>query len=108
MAYKQIDEYTIDLIVNEYNSGEAPANLAKKYGVHPTTIRRYLRKSLKRDLGRLSHTTIIADDTKNELRRVLSSFQVKNVDILISELDKHFIIEKRNDDSENYFRVIHL
>lgn len=108
MANKKIkDKNTIDLIVNDYNSGEAPANLARKYGVHPTTIRRYLRDTLKRDLGKISHTTIIKADVKNDLRRVLSSHKVSNIDALISELDKHFIIEKRVD-SEDCFQVIHV
>ena len=43
-----------------------------------------------------------------ELRRVLSKFNIDNVDILISEIDKHFIIEKRQREEDSAFEIIHL
>lgn len=109
MAHKQFNSEVIDIIIDEYDKGETPANLALKYGVHPTTIRRYLREHNRR-LGRLSHTTIIETDVKVELRKVLTQFNVKNLDIVISELDKHFYIERReiNGSEDDDFKVIHL
>ena len=107
LANKKVNSDTIEEILKRFDSGETPADLATSYGVHPSTIRRYLRQN-GRQLSRVSHTTEIDQDIKIELRRVLSKFNVDNVDILISEIDKHFIIEKRQWEKDDAFEIIHL
>ncbi len=107
LANKKVNNDTIEEILKRFDSGETPADLATSYGVHPSTIRRYLRQN-GRQLSRISHTTEIDQDIKMELRRVLSKFNVDNVDILISEIDKHFIIEKRQREEDSAFEIIHL
>lgn len=107
MANRKVNTETIKEILDRYDSGETPADLATSYGVHPTTIRRYLRNN-GRELSRVTHTTEIDPDVKQELRRVLSKFNVNNTDILISEIDKHFIIEKRQGEKDDAFEIIHL
>lgn len=107
LANKKVNNDTIEEILKRFDSGETPADLATSYGVHPSTIRRYLRQN-GRQLSRVSHTTEIDPETKLELRRVLSKFNVDNVDILISEIDKHFIIEKRQEEEDDAFQIIHL
>jgi hypothetical protein len=107
LANRKVNTETIKEILDRYDSGETPADLATSYGVHPTTIRRYLRDN-GRELSRVTHTTEIDPDVKHELRRVLSKFNVDNIDILISEIDKHFIIEKRQGEEDDAFEIIHL
>ena len=107
LAKRKVNNDTIEEILKRFDSGETPADLATSYGVHPTTIRRYLRQN-GRQLSRVSHTTEIDPDIKLELRRVLSKFNVDNIDILISEIDKHFIIEKRQGEEDDAFQIIHL
>lgn len=107
LANRKVNTETIKEILDRYDSGETPADLATSYGVHPTTIRRYLRNN-GRELSRVTHTTEIDPDVKQELRRVLSKFNVNNTDILISEIDKHFIIEKRQGEKDDAFEIIHL
>lgn len=107
LANKKVNSDTIQEILKRFDGGETPADLATVYGVHPTTIRRYLRQN-GRQLSRVSHTTKIDTDIKLELRRVLSKFNVDNVDILISEIDKHFIIEKRQGEEDSAFEIVHL
>ena len=107
LAKRKVNSDTIEEILKRFDSGETPADLATLYGVHPTTIRRYLRQN-GRQLSRVSHTTEIDQDIKIELRRVLSKFNVDNVDILISEIDNHFIIEKRQGEKDDAFEIIHL
>lgn len=107
LAKRKVNNDTIEEILRRFDSGETPADLATLYGVHPSTIRRYLRQN-GRQLSRVSHTTEIDQDIKIELRRVLSKFNVDNVDILISEIDKHFIIEKRQEEEDDAFQIIHL
>lgn len=104
---KKINKNRIEEILKKYDSGETPADLATEYGVHPTTIRRYLRNS-GRNLSRVSHKTKIDPEIKNELRRVLKDHDIKNIDILISDLDKHFILEKRQGERDSAFEIIHL
>ena len=94
-------------MLEEYDSGETPTNLAIKYGVHPTTIRRYLRDN-NRKLGRVSHTIAMDTKVKVELRKVLSQLNINDIDIVISELDKNFLIEQRTDTYDEDFKVIHL
>jgi transposase-like protein len=94
-------------IVKEYDSGVTPADLAKKWGVHPTTIRRWLRSS-GRELSRLSHSMELDREVKMQLRNILSKFNVKKADILISELDKHFLIEPRQEEHDSDFPIINL
>lgn len=107
LAGRKINTKAIEDILNRYDNGESPANLANSYGVHPTTIRRYLRSN-NRTLLRESHITEIEPNVKFELRRILSKFNVKNTDILISELDKHFLIDLRPKEDDNAFEIIHI
>lgn len=107
MADKKFNSETINEIIIKYDSGENPADLAMTYGVHPTTIRRYLRQQ-GRKLSRISHQTDIEPAVKQELRRVLAQFNVDNIDILISEIDKHFIVESRQGENDDAFEIIHI
>jgi chemotaxis receptor (MCP) glutamine deamidase CheD len=107
LAFKQLNNEVIHILLDEYDRGESPASLAIKYGVHPTTIRRYLRNN-NRKLGRVTHATLIDTDVKVEMRKVLSKFNIKNLDIVISELDKNFLIEKRMNTEDDDFKIINL
>lgn len=107
LAKRKVNNETLKEILDRFDNGETPADLASSYGVHPTTIRRYLRLN-GRKLSRVSHTSEIDLEVKQELRKVLSKFNIDNVDILISELDKRFIIDKREKDEDDAFEIIHL
>lgn len=96
-----------ELVLKEYDKGVSPANLAEKWGVHPTTIRRWIRES-GRNTNRFSHTTELDKDVKVQLRNVLSKFDINNLDLVISELDKNFLIEPRQDLEDEDFPVIIL
>lgn len=107
LAVKKMNTKTIEDILSRYDNGESPANLANSYGVHSATIRRYLRSN-GRTLLRESHITEIELNVKFELRRILSKFNIENTDILISELDKHFLIDLRPEEGDDAFEIIHI
>ena len=107
MANKKVNRSSIEEILVRYDNGETPADLATSFGVHPTTVRRYLRQS-GRELSRITHTTEIDNEVKLELRKILSKFKIDNIDIVISELDKYFNIEKKEDKIDEAFNIIHV
>jgi uncharacterized protein YjcR len=94
-------------ILKQYDKGETPVNLATKWGVHPTTIRRWIRSS-GRSKAKFSHTTNLDKESKVQLRNILLKYNVKDLDSVISELDTHFIIETRKTEEDKDFPIIIL
>lgn len=107
MVSSRTNKETLEELLKRFDCGESVVDLATSLGLHPTTIRRYLRKS-GRKLARASHTNLLGNNVKLKLRKVLTEQGVGNIDILISELDKNFIIENRQEDEEEVFKVIDL
>lgn len=107
LANKKVNNNTIQEILNRFDSGETPADLATSYGVHPTTIRRYLRNN-GRELSRVSHSTEIELEVKVSLKRLLAKFNVTDIDAIINEIDRQFIIEMRQGEDDDAFHIIHL
>lgn len=105
MATKKCDNDKISQLLAEYDSGCLVVDLATKYGVHQATIRRYLRSN-GRELGKLSHTSLMDSSVKLELKKVLA--KGLKLDDLISELDRLFVIDKRQLDEDNDFKIYHL
>ena len=101
MALKKLDDTQLDTILTQFNNGESPSNLAEKYGVHPTTVRRYLRER-GRDPLRMSHQILIDTQTKLQLRKLIQGFTHVSPDLLISELDKHFLIKLRDSEDKDF------
>lgn len=95
MAKSKINQEAIENLLEEFDMGETPANLAKIYNVSASTISRYLKKNGRKVEVREAHRVLISDKVKSKLRRILSGHGISNPDILISELDKHFLIEER-------------
>lgn len=94
-------------ILEEYDSGVTPANLAVKHGVHATTIRRWVRDSRKTNYT-FSHTVNMDKDVKTQLRSILSKINSNNLDTTISKLDQTFVIEPRQSEDDVDFPVIIL
>lgn len=106
MAKKTLSEEQINQLIKEYDEGfgETPANLSKKWGVHQTTIRRYLRERglLER---RQAHRVLLGDKEKVLLRKILLDYRVSNPDKLIMELDRHFELKKRELEDEDFIII---
>ena len=107
LAKKKLNNKIVKELLERYDNGETPADLAISYGVHATTIRRYLRKN-GRKLLRISHPTEISYPVKWELRKILIKYNVNNIEDIISELDKKFIIELKKEDKDDAFNIIFL
>lgn len=107
MAKKKLSNKIVKELLERYDNGETPADLAISYGVHATTIRRYLRKN-GRKLSRISHPIEISYPIKLELRKILIKYNVDNIEDIISELDKKFIIELKKEDKDDAFNIIFL
>jgi transposase-like protein len=106
LAKKKLDKREAK-ILKEYDSGNVtPADLAEKYGVHSTTMRRFLREH-GRKLGRIAHSELLSSQVKTKLKRVLVDHNIKNVDALVSALDENFIIELR-EQVDSSFEIIQL
>lgn len=106
MARRKLDEEQVRNILTEYDFGYSPSSLAEKYGVHYTTIRRYLRES-GRETGRIAHHVLLSPKEKLLMRKIMSGFGIPNPDFLISELDKHFTFQIR-EDGDGEFELIHI
>ena len=96
-----------DIVLKEYDNGESPANLALKWGVHPTTIRRWVRESGRAN-NKLSHSNQLSMEVKVQLRKILVNTNKDNIDTIISELDKNFLIELRDKEIDKDFPIIIL
>lgn len=107
LAKKKLSNKIVKELLERYDNGETPADLAISYGVHATTIRRYLRKN-GRKLLKISHPTEISYPVKLELRKILIKYNVNNIEDIISELDKKFIIELKKEDKDDAFNIIFL
>jgi hypothetical protein len=106
LANKKLKSDEIQQLLQGYDSGVAPADLALKLGVHPTTILRYLRSN-GRKTSRIAHTTLISTKAKVALRRLLVKYKIQDIDLLISDLDENFIIKSREKKSED-FKIIQV
>lgn len=108
MAKKSLSNEQIDEIIKKYDKGfgASPANLSKEYGVHATTIRRYLRESGE-SIRQESHRVLLSDRDKVIMRKILAELRVKNPDKVINELDKHFEFKERKIEDEDFI-TIHL
>lgn len=106
MANKKLTEEQIEELIKEYDEGfgESPANLSKKWGVHPTTVRRYLRENGKSS-PRQSHRVLLGEREKVLMRKILVNFRVNNLDKLISELDKYFEFTEREREDEDFIII---
>lgn len=105
MANKKCNTNNIHEMLALYDSGVAVSNLARIYGVHEATIRRYL-KSNNRELSKLSHVTFMDYKTKLELQKVL--LNQSDISNIICELDKRFIIQLKETDEDEDFKVYQL
>lgn len=107
MARKSLNEQEIQEVIKKYDKGfgTSPANLSKEYGVHPTTIRRYLRQSGESS-SEESHRVLLSERDKTLMRKVLVELRVKNPDKVISELDRRFEFKERQVEDE--FITIHI
>ena len=95
MAKSKLNQEELNCLLEEFDEGETPANLAKIYNVSVSTISRYLKKNNREIKVRESHRVLIGDIVKSKLRRILSGYGIDRPDFLISELDKNFFIEER-------------
>lgn len=87
-----------------FDSGESPANLAKIFNVSASTISRHLHNNNRVVVTREAHRVLISDKVKSKLRRILSGHGVDRPDFLISELDKNFRIDEReNENTETIY-----
>lgn len=107
MAERKLKNNSIEELLIEFDNGKTPANLAVKYGVHPSTLRRYLRVN-GRKLGKIAHSSNLDSETKIELKRILVKYNVKNLDSLISELDESFNLEIKESTEDADFPIIDL
>lgn len=109
LAVKKLSKKQIEELLKEYDEGFGlpPTDLSKKWGVHPTTIRRYIREN-KSTPSVCSHFVRTKTSDKVLLRKILVENRVKNVDKLISELDKHFTIQRREIEEDEDFPIIEV
>lgn len=100
MANKKFSEDELSMIVKQYNDGMSLDDIASKQGVHPSTIRRYLKEGGV-ELGRMAHSTHLGKREKMELKRILSKFNGNNIDFIVSDIDKRFDISFRPDNEQD-------
>lgn len=91
----------IQSVVDEYKLGASPQELAEKWGVHPTTILRWIKKEFNIK-PKISNPPNMNKTTKLELKKLLESFNIHNVDSLIQELDSNFSIEYMETKDEDF------
>ena len=86
-----------DEVLMEYRGGMSPEDLALKFKVHPSTIRRYLRESGVK-LGKISTPKGMDEHTKYELKKLLIKLDVplQKVSDILTELDLRFKIDLKN------------
>lgn len=96
MVRKKLDSEKLEVFLSLFDSGETPTNLALKFGMSASTVSRYLKKHHRCTEYRTSHHVLINDIVKSKLKRILSERNIADVDLLISDLDREFLIEVRN------------
>ena len=105
MANKKLSDVSIKTMLLMFDNGKSPADLAKIFKVSASTISRYLKEFGRVVKLRESHRVLIDDTIKTKLRRLLSGYGISCPDILISDLDKHFIIEIREEEETEVIYV---
>jgi transposase len=99
LADRKLNIDDVAKLVADFNGGETQANLSKKWGVHPSTIRRYIRQ-VQPTKVKPAHRVLISRKDKVTLRRILLDFSIPNPDKLISEIDRHFKLSAREEDEQ--------
>ena len=101
MAKKVLSPEQIEQLVKLYNNGygASPANLSKTFGVHPTTIRRYLRQAGE-VLREPSVQSSLAYKDKLLMRNILLNCKVSHPDKVIKELEKEFTFSRKEKDED--------
>ena len=96
-----MDRSVIQSVVEEYKLGATPSCLAEKWGVHPTTILRWVKKEL--DLKpKISNPSNMDKVSRLELRKLLVNLNLDNVDLIIRELDSNFDIKLKQSKDEDF------
>lgn len=96
-----MDRSVIQSVVEEYKLGATPSSLAEKWGVHPTTILRWIKKEL--DIKpKISNPSNMDKVSRLELRKLLVNLNLDNVDLIIRELDSNFDIKLKQTKDEDF------
>lgn len=99
--------YIIEEVIREYESGNSPTNLAEKWGVHPTTIRRWIKRAGKTRQV-FSTPNNIDEEAKMTLRKILLKYNIENIDEIIMDITSEFYIEIKEDKQDEDFPLIIL
>lgn len=91
----------IQSVVEEYKLGASPTSLAEKWGVHPTTILRWVKKELNVK-PKIANPSNMDRVTKLELRKLLENLNIQDVEQVISELDSNFNIKQKETKDEDF------
>lgn len=106
MAKKKLtDSQVIDLLMLFDVNGFSPAELATHFNISVSTVSRILKKSGRVVRAREAHRVLISNKVKSKLIRILSGYGVNRPDLLISDLDKNFLIELREEED---FEIIYV
>lgn len=98
MANKKLTLEQRELLLSMFDNGSSPADLARYFKVSASTVCRHLQNNDRKVVTREAHRVLMKDRVKSKLRRILSGYSVSNPDILISELDKNFLMDEREDE----------
>ena len=105
MANKKLNLEQRMLMLTMFDNGDSPASLARYFKVSASTVSRHLQINNRKVVTREAHRVLIDDKVKSKLRRILSGYGIDRPDILISELDKNFLMEEREDED---FEIIYV
>lgn len=95
----------IQSVVEEYQQGASTVDLATKWGVHPTTILRWIKKEIdiKPKMAKPSNMDGV---TKRELKKLLASLDIKDVDLVLDKLDSNFELRFKDTKDEDFEVII--